>query len=169
MHVAFIQTGGTIDKDYPVQLKAYGFVIQSAAFNCVLSKLRKAFTTESSTVCKKDSQEITEEDRAALLCEISSTPASKVIVTHGTDTMIETAQYIQKRATGSDMISKTVVFTGAIKPQKIIDSDADFNIGCSVGALNLLNPGVYICMNGRIIECHLCHRNLDTGLFQRSK
>jgi len=83
-----------------------------------------------------------------------------IIVTHGTDTMIQTAQKLQT------MPNKVVVFTGSLEPAIFKSSDAIFNIGCAVGAVQSLPPGVYITMNGRIFDPHKVRKNLELNLFE---
>ena len=102
------------------------------------------------------------EDRQQLVETIRRLGSSKFVVTHGTDTMIETAQYV---AAAKGVVNKTVVFTGAMRPQKMVDSDAPFNIGVAVGALGVLGSGVYLCMNGRVFEANSVRRDGRTGLF----
>ncbi|MFH1586442.1 MAG: asparaginase domain-containing protein [Candidatus Diapherotrites archaeon] len=84
--------------------------------------------------------------------------ADKIIITHGTDTMIETAKNL------SD-INKVIILTGAMRPEKFSNSDASFNIGVAIGLINVLENGVYIAMNGRVYTWDKCKRNLETGQF----
>ena len=121
-----------------------------------------AFTFDVVTVCRKDSQELQVEDRQSLVEMIRRIDSTAFIVTHGTDTMIETAQYV---AAAQGRLNKTVIFTGAMRPQKMVDSDASFNIGAAVGALNILGAGVYVCMNGRVYESGSVRRDGRTGHF----
>jgi len=164
MHVTFIQTGGTIDKDYPRLTGGYAFEITDPAVHRILKlAVPSAFTHDVLSVCRKDSQEITLEDRQALVETIRREASStKFVVTHGTDTMVETAQFV---AAAKGIVNKTVVFTGAMRPQKMTDSDAAFNIGVAVGALNVLGSGVYLAMNGRVYEAGSVRRDGRTGLF----
>ena len=82
----------------------------------------------------------------------------KILITHGTDTMIDTAKIL------SEILNKVIVLTGASQPYKFRDSDAEFNIGVAIGALNVLEKGVYIAMNGRVYEWDKCQK-LDNGRF----
>ena len=82
-----------------------------------------------------------------------------MVITHGTDTMIETARKL------SGIKSKVIVLTGAMKPEKFSDSDASFNIGVAVGAIGLLTSGVYIAMNGRVLPWNKVKRDKQTGRF----
>jgi hypothetical protein len=94
MHVTFVQTGGTIDKDYPRMMAGYAFEITDPAVARVLRSVNCGFTHDVVSVCRKDSQEITVEDRQAIVEAVRRAKCEKFIVTHGTDTMIETAQYL---------------------------------------------------------------------------
>ena len=155
----FIQTGGTIDKDYPRTTKGYAFEISEPAVKRVLQKTNPAFDYEILSVLKKDSLEITEDDRQKIYLACKNSGAEKIIITHGTDTMLETAKKL------SGIKGKAIIITGAMRPEKFSDSDASFNLGSAIGAANLLKEGVYIAMNGRIHPWQDCKRNLETGQF----
>ncbi len=159
MKITFIQTGGTIDKDYPKLAKGYGFEIGEPAVKRILEKVNPNFRFEIISVLKKDSLDITEEDREKIYEVCVKADNDKIIVTHGTDTMIETAKKL------SAIKNKVMILTGAIKPERFSDSDASFNIGTAVGAIGILENGVYIAMNGRIYSWDRCKRNLKTGQF----
>jgi L-asparaginase len=90
-------------------------------------------------------------------CE--KTAADRIVVTHGTDTMIETAEKL------SSIKGRVIVLTSAMKPERFVDSDASFNLGTAVGAVNVLQNGVYIAMNGRIYPWNKVKRNSRTGQF----
>lgn len=140
--ILFIQTGGTIDKKYPQKPGAYGFEIEDAAFLRILSKANVNFDFEVITPFRKDSQEITEVDRIELIEICKNTGHSHIIITHGTDTMIDTAKFLGR------LTQKTIVLTGAHLPECVKESDADFNLGVAVGAIFYLPNGVYCSMNG---------------------
>ena len=144
MKILFIQTGGTIDKDYPKSVKGYAFEIGEPAVKRILEKIKPSFDYEILPLIKKDSIELTEDDRRKLYEVCANADANKIIITHGTDTIIETAEYI------SGIRNKTIILTGAFKPERFKDSDAEFNVGAATGAVSPLGPGVYVCMNGRI-------------------
>ncbi|MCE1164221.1 MAG: asparaginase domain-containing protein [Bacteroidetes bacterium] len=160
MKILFIQTGGTIDKDYPKNKNGYAFEIGEPAVKRVLEKINPSFDYEIIHFLKKDSTEIIDEDRRKLLELCEGTPHSKIVVTHGTDTMIETAEFL------SSVKNKTIVLTGAFKPERFKDSDADFNAGTAIGAVNALGAGVYISMNGITASFDKIHRD-DSGMFIR--
>ena len=163
MKIVFIQTGGTIDKDYPKLTKGYAFEIGEPAVKRILEKVNPNFEFEIISVLKKDSLDITEEDREKIYQACQKTNSDKIIITHGTDTMIETAKKL------SGIKDKIIILTGAMRPEKFKDSDADFNLGTAIGALNVLEKGVYIAMNGRIYSWDKVKRNLENGQFIEKK
>jgi L-asparaginase len=103
-----------------------------------------------------------DEDRAAILGAIAQQSHRHILVTHGTDTMVETAQAL------AGLEGKVVVLTGALNPALFKGSDAVFNIGCAVGAVQTLPDGVYIAMNGRIWNPALVRKNRDANRFEAS-
>lgn len=144
MKILFIQTGGTIDKDYPKTSGGYAFEISEPAVERIMKRAKPDFEYEIISVCRKDSIDLTADDRLKLLEICSASQYEKIIITHGTDTIKETARFL------SDIKDKTIVLTGAFRPEHFKDSDADFNMGTAVGALTLLKNGVYIVLTGTI-------------------
>ncbi len=159
MKITFIQTGGTIDKDYPRTTKGYAFEISEPAVKRILEKLNPDFKYEIISALKKDSLEITPKDRLKIADVCKKTKSNKIIVTHGTDTMLETAKVL------STIKDKAIIITGAMRPERFTNSDASINIGMAIGALNILDKGVYIAMHGRVIRWDKCKRNMKTGQF----
>lgn len=159
MKITFIQTGGTIDKDYPKTTKGYAFEIAEPAVKRILEKVNPNFQFDIISILKKDSLDITNEDREKIYQVCKEINNNKIIITHGTDTMIETANKL------SSIKGKVIILTGAMKPEKFSDSDASFNIGTATGAVNILNNGIYIVMNGRVYPWNKVKRNLETGQF----
>jgi len=157
--VLFIQTGGTIDKDYPQITKGFAFEITTPAVKRILPRINSTFEYKVKTVLRKDSQEITYRDRKKIVTACNAAVADKIIVTHGTDTMIETAAAL------SGVPGKVIVLTGSMRPEKFSDSDAPFNIGVAVGAVQTLKPGVYITMNGWVYPWAKVARDYKTGQF----
>jgi L-asparaginase len=147
MKVLFLQTGGSIDKDYPTgeDNDGYSFVITAPAFERILSYVNPSFDYEARTVLKKDSLDITEEDRGKILQACNNTPIDKIIITHGTDTMLKTAELL------SQISDKTIILTGSMTPELFKNTDADFNLGAAIGGLNTLSSGVYLAMNGLVL------------------
>lgn len=174
--------GGTIDKDYPKLTSGYAFEFgdESAAQRILENHPNLGISYKIESVCKKDSLEITAKDRRDLLLQIkvatemrsNKCDLLRIVVTHGTDTMIETAQYIKKALLeDEDFASKpqyVIAFTGATKPERFVDSDASFNVGCAVAATACCEPGsIVICMNGNVIPVEQCERDEESGLFRR--
>jgi len=161
MKIAFIQTGGTIDKDYPRKQKGYGFEIGEPAVERILQKVHLNFDYEVVPLLKKDSLDLTDEDREKIHETCQRLGTDKIVITHGTDTMLKTARKL------SDIKNKVIVLTGAMKPEKFIDSDASFNVGTAIGAINILGNGVYIAMNGMIYHWDRVKREPRTGQFTK--
>ena len=159
MRIIFIQTGGTIDKDYPRTQKGYAFEIREPAVERILQKVHPDFDYKIIHLLRKDSQDITGQDREKIREACESADSDKIVVTHGTDTMLETAKKLSK------IRNKVIVLTGAMRPEKFVDSDAPFNVGTAIGAINILTKGVYVAMNGRIYPWNKVKRNQKTGQF----
>lgn len=159
MKILFIQTGGTIDKDYPQVVKGYAFEIKGPAVERILSKVNPNFEFEILPLLQKDSLDITDEDREKIRKACEETDATKIVITHGTDTMVQTAKKLK------DIKGKTIILTGALRPEMFTNSDAMFNVGTAIGALNIIKEGIYIAMNGRIYKWDNCEKNKKTGQF----
>jgi L-asparaginase len=160
MRILFIQTGGTIDKDYPRKVGGYLFEISEAAAKRILSRANPGFEYEFVTLMRKDSLDMTLEDRRKIVEYCQNSPAKKILITHGTDTMAETAKLLT-----NSVRDKAVVLTGAIRPERFYDSDSDFNLGTALGALNVLDKGVYVAMNGVLFPGDKCMKDRETGKF----
>ena len=163
MKITFIQTGGTIDKDYPKQTKGFAFEIGEPAVKRILEKINPDFEFEIISLLKKDSLDITNEDREKICETCKNIKNDRIIITHGTDTLIETAKYLH------NVKNKVIILTGAMKPEKFSDSDASFQIGSTIGAINCLKNGVYLAMNGRIFPADNVKRDMKTGQFYYEK
>lgn len=159
MEITFITTGGTIDKDYPKTKNGYGFEIADPAVVRILKKINPNFEYDIILMLKKDSLDITDEDRIMLKEACDTTGSNKIIITHGTDTMLDTANVLK------EINDKVIILVGAQRPEKFTDSDAAFNVGTAVGAVNILDNGVYIAMHGRIYPSDKCKRDKKTGQF----
>lgn len=159
MNILFIQTGGTIDKDYPRLTRAYAFEITDPAVERILTRVNPSFEYEVISLLKKDSQDITDDDRELIVRTCQKAPQDKIIVTHGTDSMITTAQSL------TAIKDKTIVLTGSAKPERFKDNDADFNVGSAASAVAILPHGVYIAMHGRVLPYDKSIRELSTGKF----
>jgi L-asparaginase len=159
MRILFIQTGGTIDKDYPRTTKGYSFEITEPAVRRILERINPTFEYRIIPLLQKDSLDLTEDDRQRIVQECQKRAEDRIIITHGTDTMIETAKALRS------LKGKHIVLTGAMRPEKFSDSDAPFNIGLAVGAVSTLPCGVYIAMHGKVHPFDVCTRNPSTGQF----
>lgn len=157
--ITFIQTGGTIDKDYPRTTGGRAFEITGPAVRRILPKLNPVFEFDIHSFSKKDSLEITPDDRRALRHFCQNLPNDRLIITHGTDTLIETANAL------IGIPEKTIVLTGAMRPEKFADSDAPIHIGMAIAAVQILPPGVFIAMHGAIFDPRHITRNSETGQF----
>jgi len=153
-----VTTGGTIDKIYFDDKSDYQ--IGDPQIGRMLQELGVAFRFTVIPIIRKDSLHITAEDRELVRATIAAQPARHVLVTHGTDSMVETARIL---ATVED---KTIVLTGALSPARFRGSDAEFNIGCAVGAVQSRPPGVYIAMNGRIWDPARVRKNVEANRFE---
>ncbi len=118
-----------------------------------------AFEYEIESVLRKDSLEMTDEDRKLLYERVIGDLNHLILVTHGTDTMVQSA----KMFIGTE---KTIVFTGAMEPANFKSSDAVFNIGCAIGALQTLPSGAYIVMNGKVFTPEACKKDREKGIFR---
>jgi len=156
--LCIVTTGGTIDKIYFDDKSDYQ--IGDPQIGRILEELGVAFRFNVIPILRKDSLHITDADRALLRSTIAAQDAAHVLVTHGTDTMVETARVL------ADIPGKTIVLTGALNPARFRGSDAEFNVGTAVGAVQSLPPGVYIAMNGRIWDPTRVRKNVEANRFE---
>ena len=118
------------------------------------------FEHEVESVLRKDSLDMTDSDRALIRERVAAEPASRIVVTHGTDTMILTALALK------GIPGKTIVLTGSMQPARLRVTDAGFNLGTAVAAAQTLPPGVYIAMNGRIFNPDTSRKNVAGHRFE---
>jgi len=156
--ISIYTMGGTIDKVYFDDLSDY--VVGDPQAGEILKEAQAAFEFSVNEVLRKDSLHLTDEDRDVLRGRVSEDPCPLILVTHGTDTMAETAKSLV------GLPGKVIVFTGALSPARFKGSDAGFNIGCAVGAVQSLPPGVYISMNGVVFEAGKVRKNREAGRFE---
>lgn len=156
--LAIFTTGGTIDKIYFDALSE--FQVGDTAMETILREANVAFDFKVTSLMRKDSLDLTDEDRAAIRDAIHAAPQRRVLVTHGTDTMIDTALAI------GDGGGRTVVLTGAMQPASQRRSDAVFNIGFATASALTLPPSVYIAINGRIFDPATIRKNRDAQKFE---
>lgn len=158
MKLKLYTTGGTIDKVYFDKKNDYQ--IGDPQARDVLRKANVYLDYEVESILKKDSLDLTQEDRLLIRNTVQSSAETGIIITHGTDTMIETANTLQ------GIPGKTIILTGSMYPARFHDSDAVFNLGCAVTAAQILEPGVYIAMNGRIFNPGAARKNIDMNRFE---
>ena len=151
-------TGGTIDKVYFDAKSEYE--VGEPQIGDILREMGVQFPFEITSLMRKDSLDMTDADRAAIRAAVEKDVAVRVLITHGTDTMTETAAAL------AGVKGKTIVLTGALNPAKFRGSDAIFNIGGAVAAAQALPTGVYIFMNGRIFDAHRVRKNRDKNRFE---
>jgi L-asparaginase len=158
MKIKIYTTGGTIDKVYFDQKSDYQ--VGDPQANGVLERANVVLDYEVESIIRKDSLDFTDEDRELIRKKVASTPLERIVITHGTDTMINTAKVLK------NISGKTIVMTGSMYPAQFRDSDAVFNIGCAVTAAQILEPGVYIVMNGRVFKPHQVRKNVELNRFE---
>jgi len=158
MNIKIFSVGGTIDKVYFDQLSEYQ--VGSPSVRNILDGLPTAFEYQIESILRKDSLDLDHQDRQKILECLKNEPCSHVIITHGTDTMIDTARCLL------EITDKCIVLTGAMEPASFQSSDAVFNIGVAVGAVSTLGNGVYIAMNGKIFDPLNCKKNRKLGCFE---
>ncbi len=151
-------TGGTIDKIYYDDKSDYR--IGEPEIGRILRAMNVAFDWEIHPLMRKDSLHLNDDDRATIRQAVEASPDQHFLITHGTDTMVETAAAI------GDVGERVIVLTGALNPARFIDSDAVFNIGCAVGAVQVLDPGIWIAMNGRIWNPAKVRKNRSANRFE---
>ena len=153
-----LTTGGTIDKIYYDDKSDYQ--IGEPEIGRILRAMSVAFDWEIRALMRKDSLHLNDADRALIRQAIEASSDRHFLITHGTDTMVETAAAL------GEVGDRVIVLTGALNPARFIDSDAVFNIGCAVGAVQALPPGIWITMNGRIWDPKTVRKNRDANRFE---
>jgi L-asparaginase len=142
--ILIVTTGGTIDKVY-FDAKSE-FEVGESVVGRLLEQAHVRQPYEVLPLMRKDSLDMTERDRQAVRTAIAGRPEARVVVTHGTDTMTDTAAAL------TGLGGRTIVLTGALAPARFAESDATFNVGMAFAAVQALAEGVYICMNGQVFR-----------------
>jgi L-asparaginase len=153
-----ITTGGTIDKIYYDEKSDYQ--IGEPEIARILTDMKVAFRWQVQPLLRKDSLQLDDDDRELIRRAIEASDAKHILITHGTDTMTETAKVLE------GVTGKVIVLTGALNPARFIGSDAVFNIGCAVGAVQSMDPGVWIAMNGRVWDPKKVRKNREANRFE---
>jgi L-asparaginase len=159
--IRILVTGGTFDKEYDELTGALYF--RNTHLPEMLRLGRSKLDVEVQTVCMMDSLEMDFDHRAQVLEACRNSPEARILVTHGTDTMVETAAVL---AQGLAVADKTVVLTGAMVPFAFGSSDGLFNLGSALSFAQVLPPGVYVAMNGRCFPWHNVRKNRAEGVFE---
>jgi L-asparaginase len=159
MIIKVFVTGGTFDKEYHEITGELFF--QDTHLNEMLRLGRSQIRVEVRTIMMVDSLSITEDDRQIILQNCLKTPENKILITHGTDTMVDTASLLAKHIT-----NKTIVLTGAMIPYTFGSSDGLFNLGSALAYVQVLPHGIYIAMNGKYHLWNNVRKNKKTGFFE---
>jgi len=158
--IRLLVTGGTIDKSYCPVEGALSF--SRTHVLAMLTQARVVLPEEQvQTLLLKDSLDLTEADREVICRAAAATTETKLIVTHGTDTMVQTATHLAAR-----QLPKTIVLVGALVPYTFSNSDGLFNLGLAFGVVQLLPAGVYVAMNGCIFPWNAVRKNKTRGVFE---
>ena len=158
MHIRFVTTGGTIDKVYFDELSQ--FEVGESVLEHILREALVQFDWAVVPLMKKDSLQIEDADRRVLRDYIANDDATHYVITHGTDTMPETAEMLQS------LKGRTIVLTGALTPARFRTTDAVFNVGMACAAVQALEPGVYIAMSGQVFRAGEVRKNREENRFE---
>jgi L-asparaginase len=159
MTIRVFATGGTFDKEYNELDGTLYFKDSHIKDLLALGRSKQDIIT--TTLMMVDSLEMNLSHRQLILDQCRTCPETQIIVTHGTDTMADTAKFL-----GEAKLQKTIVLTGAMIPVKFGSSDGLFNMGCAIGFVQALNPGVYVAMNGRVFTWDNVQKDRKRGEFQ---
>ena len=159
--IRIITTGGTFDKHYDAVKGELTF--HESHLPKILQQARTTLSICLEGALAVDSLQMTEEEREAVVEHISHSTEDRIVVIHGTDTMVKTASLTHDKG---DIEGKVVVFTGAMIPYALENSDAEFNLGVAIAAVQTLTPGVYVAMGGRIYTYDHVRKNREKGIFE---
>ena len=161
MAIRIFITGGTFDKEYNELTGELYF--KDTHISDLLDKGRNKVAVEIRTLMMIDSLKMTEDDRQLIVHQCNNCEETRIVITHGTDTMAETAAILSQ-----NVKDKTVVLTGAMIPIKFGSSDGLFNIGSALAFAQTLPAGVYVAMNGRYFHANNVRKNKQTGMFEEA-
>ena len=156
--ILVLTTGGTIDKAYFDALSEYQIV--ESGIPALLKEARVALPYRIEEVCRKDSLDLNDADRADIAHRAAQAPETRIVITHGTDTMTETAAVLAAQVPG-----KTIVLTGALSPARFAETDAPFNLGMAFAAAQTCAPGVWIAMSGEVFDGLRVRKDREAGRF----
>ncbi len=157
--ILVLSTGGTFDKTYDLLTGHLQF--QESFVPSILSLGRSTLETETQTVFLKDSLDIVDQDRESIADVLKKSMHKRIVITHGTDSIAETASFLE-----SFDLGKTIVLTGAMIPYSFGASDALFNLGSALAFAQVLSQGVYVAMNGKYYKAGTVKKNRSTGYFE---
>ncbi|MBJ7445424.1 MAG: asparaginase, partial [Sphingobium sp.] len=155
--ILILTTGGTIDKIYFDALSDYQVGETVMARLLEVARVKRPFRIEE--VVRKDSLELDDADRALIHARVAAAPESHIVITHGTDTMTDTAKAL------ADIPGKTVVLVGALAPARFGESDASFNLGMAFATAQVAQPGIYITMSGSVFRADAVVKDRAKGAF----
>jgi L-asparaginase len=158
MRIKVFTTGGTIDKIYFDAKSQYE--VGAPSIDTIFKEGGAGFSFEIESLLRKDSLKLTDEDREFIRSRVAADTEDKILVTHGTDTMVETARVL------ATIPHKTIVLTGSLAPANFKTTDAPFNVGCAIGALQTLPAGTYIAINGRVFNPFSVRKNVELNRFE---
>ena len=158
MKIKILATGGTFDKIY-YDAKSEFHIGEPMAID-ILEEANVTFEYDVESILKKDSLDITTEDRKHIRQIVLEQSCDKIVITHGTDSMVETAMQLLK------IPDKTIVITGAMQPARMRYTDSAYNLGVAITAAQLLSPGIYLAMNGQIFDPRNTRKNVEQSRFE---
>ncbi|MFN5631158.1 MAG: asparaginase domain-containing protein [Sphingomonadales bacterium] len=156
--ILILTTGGTIDKNYFDALSEYQIV--DSGIPALLKEARVELPYRLVEVMRKDSLELTDADRTLIAAAAREAPEIRIVITHGTDTMTETAKLL-----AADVPDKTIVLTGALSPARFAETDAPFNLGMAFATAQIAPPGVWIAMSGQVFNGLKVRKDRAAGKF----
>ncbi|MFC3098844.1 asparaginase domain-containing protein [Alteraurantiacibacter palmitatis] len=153
-----LTTGGTIDKNYFDALSEYQ--ITDSGIPALLAQARVTLPFRVVELMRKDSLDLTDADRALIAAAAREAPESRIVITHGTDTMTDTARVLAAEVPG-----KVIVLTGALSPARFAETDAPFNLGMAFATAQTAAPGVWIAMSGQVFDGLRVRKDREAGQF----
>jgi L-asparaginase len=160
MRIHVLTTGGTIDKVY-FDAKSE-FQVGPPMIAEVLKEAQVTAEVTIEPVLAKDSLELSDADRGLIRERVVASGVDRILITHGTDTMVETARSL------AGIPGKTIVLTGSMQPARFRNTDAVFNVGFALGVVQILPPGVYLAINGRVFDAARVRKNRDRLRFEEA-
>jgi len=160
MDILILITGGTLDKVHDTITEGLIFQDDGESQVSDILKIGRCHHAAQNILLQKDSLDMTNEDRATILQAVLAAEQDRIVITHGTGTMELTAKYLDGKVG-----EKTVILTGAMRPQSLGKSDASFNLGGAIIAAQTLDYGIFVVMNGRVFEAEHVHKDTTLGRF----